>query len=195
MDMKLEVVVVPVSDVDRAKQFYKTLGWRLDADFITSEDFRVVQLTPPGSESRRPAPNSSVTASTSASPSTTWVGSSTMPGLRDGRPARIRNIPTMARSPRSVARTATTGCSKRRRRGLPDGDRDANDRREGHPMDVATLTDLLREAEEHHGPYEATAPEHHWSGWYAAYIIAREHGRSPEEAIKAATTNIEGARS
>jgi hypothetical protein len=62
-------------------------------------------------------------------------------------------------------------------------------------MDVATLTDLLREAEEHHGPYEATAPEHHWSGWYAAYIIAREHGRSPEEAIKAATTNIEGARS
>jgi predicted enzyme related to lactoylglutathione lyase len=48
--MKLEVVLVPVSDVDRAKQFYKTLGWRLDADFITGKDFRVVQLTPPGSE-------------------------------------------------------------------------------------------------------------------------------------------------
>jgi catechol 2,3-dioxygenase-like lactoylglutathione lyase family enzyme len=48
--MKLEVVVIPVADVDRAKDFYKTLGWRLDADFITSEDFRVVQLTPPGSE-------------------------------------------------------------------------------------------------------------------------------------------------
>jgi hypothetical protein len=40
-------------------------------------------------------------------------------------------------------------------------------------MDVATLADLLREAEEHHGPYEATAPKHHWSGWYAAYISAR----------------------
>jgi catechol 2,3-dioxygenase-like lactoylglutathione lyase family enzyme len=50
MDMKLEVVVVPVSDVDRAKRFYETLGWRLDADFVTSPDFRVVQLTPPGSE-------------------------------------------------------------------------------------------------------------------------------------------------
>jgi catechol 2,3-dioxygenase-like lactoylglutathione lyase family enzyme len=48
--MKLEVVVLPVSDVDRAKDFYKTLGWRLDADFVTGEDFRVIQLTPPGSE-------------------------------------------------------------------------------------------------------------------------------------------------
>src|ERR1700760_926049 len=49
VDMKLEVVVVPVSDVDRAKDFYQALGWRLDADFATSPDFRVVELTPPGS--------------------------------------------------------------------------------------------------------------------------------------------------
>jgi len=49
VDMKLEVVVVPVSDVDKAKAFYQGLGWRLDADFAKSEDFRVVQLTPPGS--------------------------------------------------------------------------------------------------------------------------------------------------
>ena len=49
MDMKLEVVVVPVSDVDRAKQFYKALGWREDADFVADENFRIVQLTPPGS--------------------------------------------------------------------------------------------------------------------------------------------------
>jgi catechol 2,3-dioxygenase-like lactoylglutathione lyase family enzyme len=49
VDMKLEVVVVPVSDVDRAKQFYKALGWREDADFVADEDFRIVQLTPPGS--------------------------------------------------------------------------------------------------------------------------------------------------
>jgi catechol 2,3-dioxygenase-like lactoylglutathione lyase family enzyme len=49
MDMKLEVVVVPVSDVDRAKDFYARLGWREDADFATSADFRVVQMTPPGS--------------------------------------------------------------------------------------------------------------------------------------------------
>jgi catechol 2,3-dioxygenase-like lactoylglutathione lyase family enzyme len=50
MDMKLEVVVVPVSDVDKAKDFYQALGWRLDADLAKSEDFRVVQLTPPGSQ-------------------------------------------------------------------------------------------------------------------------------------------------
>jgi len=47
--MKLEVVVVPVFDVDKAKDFYQALGWRLDADFVTGADFRVVQLTPPGS--------------------------------------------------------------------------------------------------------------------------------------------------
>jgi catechol 2,3-dioxygenase-like lactoylglutathione lyase family enzyme len=48
-DMKLEVVVIPVSDVDRAKRFYGDLGWRLDADFVRGDDFRVVQFTPPGS--------------------------------------------------------------------------------------------------------------------------------------------------
>ena len=59
-------------------------------------------------------------------------------------------------------------------------------------MDVETLTGLLREAEEHHGPYEAEAPKHHWSGFYAAYIVAREGGRSPEEADKDARTYMEG---
>jgi catechol 2,3-dioxygenase-like lactoylglutathione lyase family enzyme len=49
MDMKLEVVVLPVSDVDRARDFYRGLGWRLDADFAAGPGFRVVQLTPPGS--------------------------------------------------------------------------------------------------------------------------------------------------
>jgi catechol 2,3-dioxygenase-like lactoylglutathione lyase family enzyme len=49
-DMKLEVVVIPVADVDRSKDFYKTLGWRLDADFPGENGFRVVQFTPPGSQ-------------------------------------------------------------------------------------------------------------------------------------------------
>jgi catechol 2,3-dioxygenase-like lactoylglutathione lyase family enzyme len=49
MDLKLEVVVIPVSDVDRARDFYEGLGWRRDADFAGGPDFRVVQLTPPGS--------------------------------------------------------------------------------------------------------------------------------------------------
>jgi catechol 2,3-dioxygenase-like lactoylglutathione lyase family enzyme len=49
VDMKLEVVVVPVADADRAKNFYQALGWREDADYAAGTDFRVVQLTPPGS--------------------------------------------------------------------------------------------------------------------------------------------------
>ena len=49
LDMKLEIVVIPVSDVDRAKEFYGRLGWRLDADFAGGDDFRVIQFTPPGS--------------------------------------------------------------------------------------------------------------------------------------------------
>lgn len=50
MDMKLEVLVVPVSDVERAKRFYETLGFRLDIDYVADDGFRVAQFTPPGSE-------------------------------------------------------------------------------------------------------------------------------------------------
>ncbi len=50
MNLKLEVVVVPVSDVDRAKRFYQTMGFRMDIDYVGGENFRVVQFTPPGSE-------------------------------------------------------------------------------------------------------------------------------------------------
>ncbi len=49
MDMKLEVIVLAVSDVDRSKRFYEQLGWRLDADFVPGPDSRIVQFTPPGS--------------------------------------------------------------------------------------------------------------------------------------------------
>ncbi len=50
MDLKLEVLFIPVSDVDRAKRFYEKLGFRLDIDYIANEDFRVIQFTPPTSE-------------------------------------------------------------------------------------------------------------------------------------------------
>lgn len=56
---------------------------------------------------------------------------------------------------------------------------------------VATMTVLLREAEEHHGQYEPTAPKHHWSDWYAAYIIAREGDRTPDEAVEEAGRHME----
>jgi hypothetical protein len=58
-------------------------------------------------------------------------------------------------------------------------------------MDVATLTELLREAEIGHGSYEPTAPKHHWSDWYAAYVVARERGRTPEEAVLEARLHME----
>jgi hypothetical protein len=57
---------------------------------------------------------------------------------------------------------------------------------------IEKLTELLREAEEHHGAYEATAPKHHWSGFYAAYIVAREQGRAPYQADGDARQYMDG---
>jgi hypothetical protein len=58
-------------------------------------------------------------------------------------------------------------------------------------VDIAILTERLREAEQHHGTYEATAPKHHWSDWYAAYIVARQQGSTPEEASREAGLHME----
>jgi hypothetical protein len=59
-------------------------------------------------------------------------------------------------------------------------------------METETLAGLLKEAEEHHGPYEASAPKHHWSGFYAAYVLARQQGRSPAEADAEARSYMDG---
>jgi hypothetical protein len=56
-----------------------------------------------------------------------------------------------------------------------------------------TLTELLRETEERHGVYEQGGPQHHWSGWYGAYIVARQRGKTPDEAAKEAALQIERA--
>jgi hypothetical protein len=61
-------------------------------------------------------------------------------------------------------------------------------------MQVATLAELLREAEEQHGHYEPSAPKHHWWDWYAAYIVGRQEGRTPEEAYRAASAALEAAQ-
>ena len=61
-------------------------------------------------------------------------------------------------------------------------------------MDAATLAELLRETEEQHGHYEPSAPSHHWSDWYAAYIVARQQGRAPDEAYRDASAVLEAAR-
>jgi hypothetical protein len=65
----------------------------------------------------------------------------------------------------------------------------------GFSSDAATLTDLLREAEKRHGEYEASSPKHHWSGWYAAYIVARERGKTADAAASDAAAVIESSRS
>ena len=59
-------------------------------------------------------------------------------------------------------------------------------------FDVATLTALLRETEERHGPYKATAPKRRWSDWSGAYIVARQEGKTQEEAAKAGALHMEG---
>ena len=61
-------------------------------------------------------------------------------------------------------------------------------------LDVSTLTELLRETEKHHGEYEPTSPKHHWSDWYAAYIVARQEGKAPEEASKDGALRVERTR-
>ena len=63
----------------------------------------------------------------------------------------------------------------------------------GLSLDVATLTELLRETEQRHGEFEPTAPKHHWSDWYAAYIVAREQGLTPEEAAKQGAARVDAA--
>ncbi|GAA3933796.1 hypothetical protein [Actinoplanes auranticolor] len=59
-------------------------------------------------------------------------------------------------------------------------------------MDVATLAELLHEAEKNHGRYEPTAPKHHWWDWYAAFVVARQQGRTADEAYRDATAALEG---
>jgi hypothetical protein len=61
-------------------------------------------------------------------------------------------------------------------------------------MTSSELAELLREAEEHHGHYEPTAPAHHWYDWYAAFIVARLQGRSPDEAYHDASVALEASR-
>ena len=92
--------------------------------------------------------------------------------------------PTCSRSDRRLTHNChdTTGVTQHRR---IEGEQIVD-------MRLEVRTDLLREAEEHHRQYEPTAPKHHWSGWYAASIIAREQGSSPDAASVAAELHIEG---
>ena len=210
-DLKLEVVVIPVSDVDRAKRFYGSLGWRLDADFVGGDAWRVVQLTPPGSACSVMF-GKGITTARPGSVQGMLLIVDDIAAARDELVRRGVDVSEVFYF--EAGRLHVTGTHGRVPGPDPEGrsyrsfasfnDPDQNGwllqeiktrlPGRGLSMDVATLTDLLRETEEHHGAYEATAPKHHWSEWYAAYIVARERGKTPEEAAKDAALHMEGAR-
>ena len=208
-DLKLEVVAIPVSDVDRAKRFYEGLGWRLDADFAAGDDWRLVQMTPPGS------PSSVMFGKgfTSAAPGSvqgTFLVADDLEAARAqliGRGVEVSDVfhfegdllnarsngRTPGRDPQGRSYFSFASFND------PDGNgwllQEVTTRfpGRGFSSDAATLTELLQEAEKRHGAYEPTAPKHHWSRWYGAYIVARERGKTPDEAAKDATFQTERA--
>lgn len=203
VDTKLEVVVIPVADVDRAKRFYEGLGWRLDADLGNHKDWRVVQLTPPGSPCSVQF-GQGVTTATPGSAQGTFLIVDDIARARTqliAHGAKVSEVFHFEDGHRAAAGPDPKGASYNSWASFsdPDGNgwvlQEIKARLPGRGLsnDVATLTELLREAEAHHGPYEARAPKHHWSGWYAAYIEARERGSSPDEAAKDAALHVEQA--
>jgi catechol 2,3-dioxygenase-like lactoylglutathione lyase family enzyme len=214
VDMKLEVMVLGVSDVDRAKAFYEKLGWRLDADITAGDDFRGVQLTPHNSEASiifgkgvtAPKPGSAdglvlavndidaaradlIARGVDVSEVFHYAGG---PFNDTAESSRVRGRDPQGRSYHSFASFED-----------PDGNgwllQEIQARLPGREwkstrarsIDVATLAELLRDTAEHHDQYEKTHAEHHWWDWYAPYLSARQSGSSPEEAAAAAGRYME----
>ena len=207
-DVKLEVVAIPVSDVDRARRFYESLGWRLDADFTNNSDWRLVQMTPPGSAC-------SVMFGKGFTPAAPGSVQGTFLVVDDLEAARARLIAqgvevsevfhfdsNLLRAAGANGRLAGPDPENRSYLSFvsfndPDGNgwllQQVTTRLPGRGLssDVPTLTELLQEAEKGHGRYEPTAPKHHWSTWYAAYVVARERGQSPDAAATEAALQVE----
>jgi catechol 2,3-dioxygenase-like lactoylglutathione lyase family enzyme len=211
VDVKFEAVVIPVGDVDRSKEFYTKLGWRLDADFPFDNGFRVVQFTPPGSGCSVQF-GTKITPAAPGSAQGLYLIVSDIEAAREdlvaravtvsevfhpGTPGAQFQIDGVGRISGPAPDHATYGSFATFRD--PDGNgwllQEVTTRLPGRGsgnLDVGTLTELLNEAEKHHAEYEATAPKHNWSGWYAAYIVARQDGKTPEEAAKDGKIHIEG---
>jgi len=210
VDMKLEIVVVPVSDVERARQFYLRMGWRLDADFAQGDSWRVVQMTPPGSACSfffgkgltKATPGSvqglvlAVDDIEAARAELKGYGVDVSDVFHFGGGLHFTGTQGRVPGPDPERRSYFTFASF----DDPDGNgwvlQEIKARLPGRglgSMDVATLIPLLQETEEHHGKYEPTAPKHHWSTWYAAYIVARERGKTPDEAAKEGARQVESA--
>jgi catechol 2,3-dioxygenase-like lactoylglutathione lyase family enzyme len=203
VDLKLEVVVLPVSDVDRSKRFYENLGWRVDGDFTNGDAFHAVQMTPPGSPCSIHF-GKGITTATPGSVKNLYLVVSDIEAARRELISRGANVSEPFHFT-SIGGAPVPGLDPERHTYMtyasfsdPDGNsfllQEITTRFPGRGLsnfDVATLTELLRETEEHHGKYEPTAPKHHWSEWYSAYIVARENGRTPDEAAKAAALHME----
>jgi catechol 2,3-dioxygenase-like lactoylglutathione lyase family enzyme len=206
IDMKLEIVVVPVSDVDRAKAFYASLGWRLDADFASDDDWRVIQFTPPGS------PTSvifgkNVTAAAPGSAQGLYLIVSDIEAARKellGRGVKVSevfhgagDVHSGADQPYLSGRRRVSGVDPERgsyRSFVSFSDPDGNGwlfqeittrlpgRVEGDTTfsSSADLAAALRRAAAAHGEHEKRNGGQHdanWPDWYAAYIVAEQAGR------------------
>jgi len=211
-DMKLEVVIIGVSDVDRAKAFYEKLGWRVDIDIVVG-DFRGVQVTPHNSE----ASIIFGKGTTSPKPGSTQnliLAVKDIDAARNDLIARgvdvsdvfhftagpfndtVKNSRAAGRDPEGRSYFSFASFAD------PDGNgwllQEITTRlpgREWKPStDVPTLAELLHETAEHHDHYEKTHPKHDWWNWYAPYLHARENGSSPEEAAASADRYMEGLK-
>lgn len=213
-DIKLEVVMIGVSDVDRAKAFYEKLGWRLDADFVKGDDFRVIQFTPHNSQASIifgkgvPSPKSGSMQSLTLAVDDIEAARNDL----TGRGAKVSEVFQYAGGPfnNTGKNPRISGRDPQGRSYFsfasfedPDGNgwllQEITTRLPGREwrsapaakIDIAALAELLHETEQHHGNYEKTHGKHNWWDWYAPYLDARLNGKSPEEAATAAARDME----
>jgi catechol 2,3-dioxygenase-like lactoylglutathione lyase family enzyme len=197
VDMNLEVVTLPVSDVDRAKGFYQSIGWRLDADIAVGDAFRAVQFTPPHSPCSV-AFGKGLTTGEPGSVQRLLLAVYDIDAARDdllGRGIEVSGVFHLAGGrvpgPDPQGRSYQTYASF----SDPDGNgwllQEIKTRLPGREWtdptaDIAALAGLLHETAEHHDPYEKRHAPHNWWDWYAAYFHARQQGRTQDEASQAA---------
>jgi catechol 2,3-dioxygenase-like lactoylglutathione lyase family enzyme len=212
-DMKLEVILLAVSDVDRAKAFYENLGWRIDID-IAAGDFRGVQVTPHNSDASIIF-GKGITSAKPGSADSLILAVDDLDAARKElveRGVDVSEVFHYAAGPfnNTVENPRVSGRDPEGRSYFsfasfddPDGNhwllQEITTRlpgREWEParaksVDVATLAELLHETSEHHDPYEKTHGPHNWWDWYAPYLSARQNGSSAEEASAAADRYME----
>jgi catechol 2,3-dioxygenase-like lactoylglutathione lyase family enzyme len=202
IDAKLEVVTLPVSDVDRAKRFYQRLGWRMDADIVVGDAFRVVQLTPPHSACSVAFGKGLTTAEPGSAQRLLLAVYDIAPARDDliSRGVKVSEVFHLAGGrvpgPDPQGRSYQTYASF----SDPDGNgwllQEIKTRLPGREWEdpavgVASRAALLHETSQHHDPYEKSHAPHNWWDWYAAYMDAREHGSTPDEASVAAGRYME----